>query len=80
MIFRNNLGPFVSHPTVFCPVSPYQLNALIGSAGCVLPGQAYALHWWNEIWRRAEIDKNGEFPPESLYEQLKTKYNSPEHG
>ena len=30
---------------------------------------------WNENWRRAGIDKNKTFHPESLYELFKKKHN-----
>ena len=33
-----------------------------------------AIHLWNEVWRRRNIDKNGTFHTDSLYEKLKRKY------
>jgi mannosyltransferase OCH1-like enzyme len=35
---------------------------------------SYAVHLWNEMWRAAGQDKNATYDPNSLYEQLKTRY------
>jgi hypothetical protein len=36
---------------------------------------SYGLHLWNEMSRRSpSFDKNGSFPPDSLFEQLCTRY------
>ena len=34
----------------------------------------YAVHLWNEIWRREKLDKNGIYHPQCLYEKLKRMY------
>lgn len=39
-----------------------------------LPDETYFVHLWNEIWRRFSLNKNGEFPNETLYEDLKKLY------
>ena len=75
-----NMEKFVVKPTAFCPIPPrlwrllieapvpQKLQEIISSSDC------YAIHLWNEMWRRGGIDKNAEFPPRSLYEILKQKY------
>lgn len=35
---------------------------------------SYAIHLWNEMWRKAGQDKNAKYDPNCLYEQLKTRY------
>ena len=36
---------------------------------------SYGLHLWNEMSRRSPgFDKNGRFPPDSLFEQLCARY------
>ena len=35
---------------------------------------AFGVHLYNEMWRRNGIDKNGEFPQDSIYERLKHRY------
>jgi len=74
MIFRNDLGKFVQPPETFCPISGYGLNRLIGASDKKIPENAFAIHWWHELWRRRKLDKSGQFPESSLYEQLKRKY------
>lgn len=36
--------------------------------------RSYAIHLWNEMWRRNNMDKNRTYPANCLYEQLKRKY------
>ena len=74
MIFRNGLGGYVRSPVFFCPVSGHRLNRLIGASDEQIPENAYAVHWWHELWRRGKIDKAGKFPESSWYERLKRKY------
>lgn len=38
------------------------------------PDGNYAIHLWNQFWNRNNINKNGSFSPECLFEQLKKKY------
>ena len=40
-----------------------------------LIGASYGLHLWNEMLRRSPgFDKNGRFPPDSLFERLCARY------
>lgn len=74
MIFRNNMSKYIKPHDYFCPVSAHQLNLLIHKPGYQLPKQAFALHWWHEIWKRRELDKNAAFPEGTVYETMKEKY------
>jgi mannosyltransferase OCH1-like enzyme len=59
----------------FCPVSFQRWRSVLeADTGAALPGDAYALHLWNEMWRRAGQSKNGVYATSSLYEQLKHRY------
>ena len=40
-----------------------------------IPESMYCIHLWNEMLRQGEIDKNGSYDKNSLYEQLKRKHN-----
>ena len=40
-----------------------------------LPSNMVAIHLWNECWRQNKLDKNGTYDENSLYEQLKKRYN-----
>jgi len=35
---------------------------------------SYAIHLWNEMWRKVSQDKNARYHDGCLYEQLKSKY------
>jgi mannosyltransferase OCH1-like enzyme len=37
----------------------------------IIPENAFFLHMYNEMWRRAGVDKNSKFPKECLYERIK---------
>lgn len=73
MIFRNQLQEYICPSHYFCPVSAYQVRSFVEAGSPALPG-SYAIHWWNEIWRKLEIDKDGKFDDSSLYEILKRKF------
>lgn len=45
----------------------------------VLP-RSYALHCYNECWRRHGADKDGDHHPGSIYETLKRRYPPPRGG
>ena len=40
-----------------------------------IPENMICIHLWNEVWRREGINKDSKHHPDSLYEQLKRKYN-----
>lgn len=69
------LESYTVPPAVFCPIPYYEWQ-------CVLdPGRVwefdsstYAVHLWNEMWRRSKQDRNGYYDPACLYEQLKTRF------
>ena len=75
MIFRNNLEQYIKQPECFCPVTYYDFDSITGETPFHFPENSYALHWWNDVWRRKGIDKNAKFPENSLYEVMKRKYN-----
>jgi len=57
---------------MFCPISDWRKLLEPYVAG--INGEAYAVHLWNEFWRREGRDKNAQYHPACLYEQLKSKY------
>jgi len=65
----------IKKPNIFCPVDWWDYENLInGSAK--LKKESYGIHLWNEWWRRSNIDKEGVFNEDSIYEILKLKYLS----
>ncbi len=76
-IRRFSLEEYVKRYYVFCPIgySEWQ-NILDGNATWEIDEATYAIHLWNEFWRRGGQDKNGRYHPDCLYEQLNRKYSS----
>lgn len=54
---------------VFCPVNWFDAQKIV--IGDMSIPDSYAVHLWNEIWRRKSINKNEIYVPECLYERLK---------
>ena len=66
---------FVQPHTVFCPISYDVWRTVLDEAAEIeLDKDAHSIHLWNEMWRLAGQDKNGEYPSSCLYGQLKQKY------
>ncbi|RKD12413.1 hypothetical protein BCY91_12240 [Pelobium manganitolerans] len=43
--------------------------------GKVMGNDSYTVHFWNEVWRQNNWDKDGDYPNNSLFEKLKRKHN-----
>lgn len=68
----HSLERFVLPPPVFCPVSFRDWQQVLESnPKDYLEHRAYAIHLWQEMWRRNAQDKNAHYPADCLYEQLK---------
>jgi mannosyltransferase OCH1-like enzyme len=60
---------------VFCPLGFEEWDKVLDPDAGALPGEeSYAVHLWNEMWRRGGRDKDGRYHPDCLYERLKRKY------
>ncbi len=69
----NKAKPF----THFFPVHCNNWDAVFdGTLGddIELFSSTYTIHMWNEMTRKYNVNKNGSFPKDSLYEVLKRKY------
>jgi mannosyltransferase OCH1-like enzyme len=72
------LQQFVQPPQVFCPINYIDWESVLNPTVQHRFGeQTYAVHLWNEYWRRAKRDKNAAYHRESLYEILKGSYMTP---
>lgn len=54
---------YTKAPEIFVSLAPPEI-----------PEECYSLHFFNEVWRLAETDKNGDYPQSSLYERLKKRF------
>lgn len=64
----------VRPPAVFCPIPYRSWESLLTGDAPAIPGEAVAVHLWNEMWRRGGRGKDGQYGAASLYEQLKSRY------
>ncbi len=72
VVRAHGLESSVQPPEAFCPVPFYEWQTLVDpSAKIEIPAATYAVHLWNEMWRRGGVDKSGAFDRECLYERLK---------
>jgi len=65
----------VRPPETFCPV-PYRewMRVLDPAIKLVFGESSYAIHLWQEMWRRNNKDKDARYHPGCLYEKLRANY------
>lgn len=69
------LDEHLTAPHVFCPLGYTEWAAALDpSARLAFGEETYAVHLWNEMWRRDGRDKNSRYHADCLYEQLKRAY------
>ncbi len=72
-----DLWGYVVCPEEFCPVDFWSWRIFLEeSPEKNLLSKSQAVHLWNEMWRRDNVDKSGDFSENSIYEQLKKAYLS----
>jgi mannosyltransferase OCH1-like enzyme len=69
-----SMEAYVKPSHCFCPRSYDEWRSVLEPEAEGLDERAYAIHLWNERWRDAGQDKNAEYDPACLYEQLKRRY------
>jgi hypothetical protein len=74
-IRKFGLGRFLQDNLTFTPIAHFDWEQILepGWQGEFSPSTR-CVHLWNEKWRRAGRDKNAQYPPDCLYEQLKALY------
>ena len=66
---------FVEKSAVFCPIDYADWETVLdGERQWSFGPETYAVHLWNELWRRAGRDKDAMYPKQCLYERLKQQY------
>ena len=74
MVEKYNLNQLVKEPKVFCPVPGCEWIKYIQPNAYEYSEETYAIHLWNEMWRRSNIDKNSKFDTNSFYEKAYARY------
>lgn len=66
----------VADPSEICPIPWWQWERIVAdnTSDQIMSAKAYAIHLWQEQWRRYNIDKNRTFSSGSIYEYLKRLY------
>lgn len=72
---RLGLQQYVANVSTFCPVHGHVWEQMF-DADIVheFDEGTYAVHLWNELWRRERLDKDAQYPSGCLYERLKATY------
>lgn len=74
-VTKFDMWEYVAVAEEFCPVNWWDWQQFIDDSSVESCHKSWsAVHLWNEMWRRENIDKNGIFPESSLYEKLKKIY------
>ncbi len=72
MLTKFDLRKYQKPYSVFCPIIHW--HKLIEPYVAAIPSDAYAIHLWNSFWQFEPQDKNADYHPDCIYEQLKRKY------
>lgn len=75
-IKRLQLTKYVLPVIAFCPIHYEHWSSVLNPAVELNfeDDRIYAVHLWNEMWRRAGRDKDASYPPQCIYEPLKRRY------
>lgn len=73
------LGRYVEPYTTFCPTFCAHAGRFVDperswSGLLTRDRESYAVHLWNEMWGKLNLDKDARYPAECLYERLKAWY------
>jgi hypothetical protein len=72
---RFHMQQYVQPSRAFCPIDCHNWEAALRpGAGCNIGPETFAVHFWNEMWRRNGRDKDAAYPPDCLFERLKSRY------
>jgi mannosyltransferase OCH1-like enzyme len=75
VVKKFSLGQFKQTYRVFCPVDYEDWRKVLQPQIATLrDDRSYGIHLWNEMWRAAGQDKNAQYHPNCLYEELKRTF------
>ena len=74
VVEAHGLQRFVQPASAFCAIPYGEWHRLTEAQPPSLPPDAYAVHFWNEMWRLAGQDKDADYLPQCLYETLKRRH------
>jgi Glycosyltransferase sugar-binding region containing DXD motif len=74
MVRKHGLERLIAPPWQFCPLGWWEFPRLLEDTELHWPDDALAVHCFNEMWRRAGVDKNARYGAHSPFEMLKAQY------
>ena len=80
VVSRQGYDRFCAAPSAFCPIDFWKWRDIICPHAWVRARNrfrmrnSFAVHLWNEMWRRAGVSKDARFPAPCLYEMIKARY------
>ncbi len=77
MVRKHALERFLAPPWRFSPLGWWECGRLLDDAVLKWPDATLAMHCFNEMWRRAGLDKNARYGARSPFELLKAQYLAP---
>ena len=78
-VLKYELQSFVAVPDTFCPIDWWNWkNAIDMPYNPIIFENSFAIHLWNEMWRRNKINKSGKFADNCIYEKCR-EIMSPSH-
>jgi len=75
LITKFSLEKYVKRHHVFCPIGYSDWQKILDpNVTWEIDKGTYAIHLWNEFWRRSGQDKNQRYHSDCLYERLSRQY------
>jgi hypothetical protein len=74
LVGKHALERFLAPPWRFSPLGWWEFRRLVEDTALQWPDVTLALHSFNEMWRRAGLDKHARYGAQSPFEQLKAQY------
>ena len=74
MVRKHALEHLIAPPWRFSPLGWWEARCLVEDAILQWPDATLAVHCFNEMWRRAGLDKNARYGRHSPFELLKAQY------
>jgi hypothetical protein len=74
MVVKHALEGFLAPPQRYSPLGWWEFRRIVDDTALPLSDATITLHCFNEMWRRAGLDKNARYGAHSRFESLKAQY------
>ncbi len=66
-------GTRILDPSAFYPIDYWKTPEFVTQTD--MPADCYSIHLWNSLWKKYDLDPNGEYGADCIYEQMKRRCN-----